>query len=92
VVKEHPYEQTLVDDNTFIRVFSKDVLVEELVWHRDHFDRRIEILEGKDWEIQVENGLPKELNVGDVIWIPAETYHRIKRGSTDLKVRIEEIK
>ena len=86
------YKDEKLNNGVFLRSFSKDTLTEELVWHRDKLDRRVEVLEGKDWEIQVENGLPRRLEKGDTVWIPALTYHRIKRGTTDLVLRIEEFK
>ena len=75
---------------SFVRIFKCDILNEELVWHRDKKDRFIEVLEGIGWEFQFENKLPKELYKGDRLFIPARTFHRIKRGTTDLKLKIEE--
>ena len=86
------YKDEKLNNGVFLRSFSKDTLTEELVWHRDRLDRRVEVLEGTGWEIQVENGLPRQLKEGDTVWIPALTYHRIKRGTTDLVLRIEEFK
>ena len=86
----NPYEQKNLNNDMFLRTFSKDVLSEELVWHRDHNDRIVEVLEGENWEIQFENKLPQTLKVGEEYVIPAYTYHRIKRGTTDLVVRIQE--
>lgn len=90
VVNKKPYEDQEINTWSFIRVFSHDVLTEELVWHRDEKGRYIEILEGTGWEIQYENGLPKKLHKGDRFFIPAKTFHRIKRGMTDLKIKVEE--
>ena len=89
-VMSNPYKDEKLNNRIFVRTFDKDVLTEELVWHRDRNDREIEILEGSGWEIQFENSLPRQLKEGDKIWIPAETYHRIKRGNTNLILRIEE--
>ena len=86
----NPYEQKNLNNGVFLRTFSKDVLSEELIWHRDHNDRIVEVLEGENWEIQFENKLPQTLKVGEEYVIPAYTYHRIKRGTTDLVVRIQE--
>jgi hypothetical protein len=72
------------------RVFSKDVLSEELVWHRDKKDRTVTILEGDGWQFQRDNELPFHLNVGDEITIEALEYHRIIKGKTDLKIEIKE--
>jgi quercetin dioxygenase-like cupin family protein len=86
----NPYEQKNLNNGVFLRTFSKDVLSEELVWHRDHNDRIVEVLDGENWEIQFENQLPQTLKVGEEYVIPAYTYHRIKRGTTDLVVKIQE--
>jgi len=90
VVNNKPYDDQEINNWSFIRVFKHDVLNEELVWHRDEKGRYVEILEGSGWEIQFENGLPKKLYKGDRFFIPAKTFHRIKRGKTDLKIKVEE--
>ncbi len=85
-----PYIDEKLNTWIFVRTFKRDVLTEELVWHRDRRGRYIEVLEGTDWELQFDNRLPKKLYKGDRIFIPARTFHRIKRGTTDLKLKIEE--
>jgi quercetin dioxygenase-like cupin family protein len=84
-----PYNQ-IKKGNTILRTFSPSVQNEELVWHRDKRDRVVEVLEGKNWKVQLDNQLPRELKVGDVFEIKAETYHRILKGTTPLKVKIRE--
>jgi quercetin dioxygenase-like cupin family protein len=73
-----------------IRTFSKDVLNEELVWHRDKNNRTVTILEGEGWKFQRDNELPISLSKGDTLEIEAYSYHRIIKGNTDLKIKIEE--
>lgn len=90
VVEKQPYSQKNLNNGVFLRTFSKDVLSEELIWHRDKNDRIVEVLNGENWEIQFENQLPQSLRSGREYVIPAYTYHRIKRGTTDLTVRILE--
>jgi hypothetical protein len=85
-----PYLDEKLNNWTFVRTFRHDVLSEELVWHRDEKGRYIEVLEGSNWEIQYENRLPQKLYKGDRFFIPEKTFHRIKRGTTDLIVKIEE--
>jgi quercetin dioxygenase-like cupin family protein len=85
----NPYNQ-IKKGNTILRTFSPSVQNEELVWHRDKRDRVVEVLEGKNWKVQLDNQLPRELKVGDVFEIKAETYHRILKGTTPLKVKIRE--
>lgn len=86
-----PFKQEKLNNTTFIRTFSKDVLSEELVWHRDRENRSVEVLEGEGWEIQLEDKLPKKLEVGQIYIIPAYTFHRVKRGTSDLVLKIEEL-
>lgn len=85
---ELPFTQETHDD-FLVRTFSKDVESDELKWHYDLENRKITILEGEGWEFQMDNSLPHTLMVGDTHLIPKGIYHRIKRGSTDLKVKIE---
>ena len=75
-------------DSSNIRSFSKNVKKLELVWHKDDEDRDIEILEGKGWQMQFDDELPFELVKGDRIFITKHRIHRIHKGSTDLKIRI----
>jgi quercetin dioxygenase-like cupin family protein len=79
----HPYK-----DSSNIRSFSKNVKKLELVWHKDDEDRDIEILEGKGWQMQFDNELPFELVKGDHIFITKHRIHRIHKGTTDLKIKI----
>ena len=79
----HPYK-----DSSNIRSFSKNVIKLELVWHKDDEDRDIEILEGKGWQMQFDDELPFELVKGDHIFITKHRIHRIHKGETDLKIKI----
>jgi quercetin dioxygenase-like cupin family protein len=71
-----------------VRTFSKKVNSMELVWHQDKEDRNIEILEGEGWSFQRDNELPVLLKEGDRIFITANQIHRILKGNTDLKIKI----
>ena len=75
-------------DSSNIRSFSKNVKKLELVWHKDDEDRDIEILEGKGWQMQFDDELPFELVKGDHIFITKHRIHRIHKGTTDLKIKI----
>ena len=79
----NPYQ-----DKSNIRTFSKDVDPMDLVWHKDKEDRTIEILEGKGWAFQNDNELPLDISVGDRIFIPINKIHRLLKGTTDLKIKI----
>ena len=75
-------------DNSNIRTFSKDVNTMDLIWHMDDEDRNIEVLEGKGWKFQRDDELPLELTEGIRIFIPRHQVHRVIKGKTDLKIKI----
>lgn len=81
-----PFKETKIDDNTFIREFSQDTDSGELMWHRDREDRIVEPIEDTDWMVQLDNELPKKIE-GEV-FIPMGVYHRLIKGTGDLKVRV----
>ena len=71
-----------------LRTFSKDVDPKELVWHQDKEDRTIVVIEGEGWAIQKDNQLPSELTEGDHIFIREGEVHRVHKGTTDLRIKI----
>ena len=85
-----PYAETK-SKSIIYRSFDTDVDNAELVWHRDKKTRLVEVIGGKGWYFQSDNKLPIELKVGDVFTIQKETYHRILKGKTPLKVMIKEL-
>jgi len=87
----NPYTEYKLNSDTFIRTFYCNVLQDELVWHRDKRNRIVEVLEGESWMIQFDEHLPKFLEPGEEFVIPAYTYHRIKRGTSDLTLKITEV-
>jgi hypothetical protein len=87
-MENFPFEQEIVDD-TKIRTFLEDVDDEELKWHRDRENRLVEVLEGNDWYLQMDNELPTPLIVGQEYYIPEGVYHRVIKGIGNLKVSIK---
>ena len=85
-----PYKDTFLNRNTRVRRFQQSVSSEELVWHRDRSDRVVKILEGSGWQLQMDNGLPEKLVEGKEYHIPANNYHRLIKGKTDLVAEIKE--
>ena len=76
-------------DSSNIRTFSKDVDPMELVWHQDDEDRKIEILEGEGWcKFNEIICYPERLVKGETIFITKGEIHRVHKGTTDLKIRI----
>lgn len=76
-------------DNDSVRTFNSNVDSSELVWHRDREDRTVKVLEGTGWQFQYDDQLPIELKEGDQLFIEKMTYHRLLKGTTQLKVLIE---
>ena len=75
-------------DKDNIREFSSNVDELDLVWHQDKEDRLVEVLEGEGWKFQRDNNVPVDMKIGDRIFIPEGEIHRIIKGITDLKIKI----
>lgn len=84
-----PYLE-IVNGNVITRVLPESVTSEELVWHRDKNDRKVEILQSEGWKFQHDNQIPFELKRGDVLEIKKNTYHRVIKGKGDLVIKITE--
>jgi len=84
-----PFEETKLNDNEFIRVFSQDTDSGEFMWHRDREDRIIESIGETDWMIQIDNELPKYIK--EEVLIPMGIYHRLIKGTNDLKIKLKKI-
>lgn len=86
MVNKKPYKEITHEDYV-IRIFYPDVDSDELKWHRDREDRKVTVLNDNDWFYQEDNKLPIPLK--DVIIIPKGLWHRVIKGTTELKVLIE---
>jgi quercetin dioxygenase-like cupin family protein len=84
-----PYTE-IKKSNVILRTFSPKVMGEELVWHRDKKDRVVEVVDGQGWFFQMDNQIPHEIKKGDIFEIKKETFHRIIKGITPLKIKIKE--
>ena len=82
-----PFQETKLSDNEFIRVFNQDTDSGEFSWHRDRENRIIESIGETDWMVQIDNELPKKIE-GEV-FIPMGVYHRVIKGTGDLKIRLQ---
>lgn len=81
-----PFKEKLLAENIFLRTFDQNTDPIEYVWHRDQEDRIIESLDQTDWMIQIDNQLPKKIS-GE-IFIPKGVYHRVIKGSGELKIKL----
>jgi hypothetical protein len=84
-----PFKEEIVSDNIFIREFKQDTDSGEFMWHRDREDRIIESIDETDWQIQLDDELPKVIQ-GEV-FIPMGVYHRVIKGTGDLKIRLQKL-
>ncbi len=84
-----PFKEKLLKENYYLREFKNTVTRDELVWHRDKEDRLVTLVEGDGWKLQLDNKLPFELEKGKVYFIAKETWHRIIKGDTNLKIIVE---
>ena len=81
-----PYTDIEVTDKYIIREFNENIDPIELMWHRDNEDRIVEIIGKTDWKIQLDNQLPTSMN--ESISIPKHMYHRLIKGTGNLKLKI----
>ena len=81
-----PYTESVTKDYV-IREFSSNTPAFEFVWHRDKEDRVVQALHDTDWKFQFDNEVPQVLSENK-LFIPKETYHRLIKGTGDLKVKI----
>lgn len=87
-----PYTDERISETTWIRTFDPKITdSEEYVWHRDHKDRIVTVLEGDGWQFQFDNQVPEMINTTEIIHIPKGIHHRLLVGSTPLKIKIEEV-
>ena len=83
---EKPYTDLEITDQYILREFSQDIDPIELMWHRDDEDRLVEIVGETDWQLQLDNELPTSIN--QPIFIPRHEWHRVIKGTGNLKLKI----
>ncbi len=76
-------------ENGEVRTFLQEVDEFELVWHRDREDRIVTTLSETDWKFQFENELP--IKIEEEIYIPKNKFHRLIKGTGDIKLRVKKI-
>ena len=86
---EFPFTQVTFDGK-ILRTFSSEVNEDEMKWHYDLKDRKIQIIKGDNWELQMDKELPEKLTPLKEYFIPKGVYHRVIKGQGDLVVLIEE--
>lgn len=84
-----PYKDLETTSEYTLREFSQDIDPIELMWHRDGEDRLVEIVGDTDWQLQLDNQLPTSMN--QPIFIPRHEWHRVIKGTGNLKLKIHKI-
>jgi hypothetical protein len=82
-----PYNDIEHNDLYIIREFDDNIDPIELMWHRDDEDRIVEAIGTTDWQVQLDNLLPIPLD--KPIFIPKHMFHRVIKGSGNLRVKIK---
>lgn len=85
----NPYIESKISENKFIREFKEDTESSEFIWHKDKEDRIVESIGDTDWLYQIDNELPKKIE--GKVFIPKETYHRVIKGTGDLKIKLTKL-
>jgi hypothetical protein len=85
-----PFEESKLNDLTYLRTFHENVDNGNLHWHRDREDRIIEPTHPTDWTFQIDNELPKKID--EKIFVPKGVYHRLIKGTGDLVLKVTKIK
>ena len=88
-MEDLPFGEEWISEKESIRIFKESLFDEELKWHFDEEDRIIEAIGETDWKFQFDNLLPIELK--GPIQIKRGEYHRLIKGSGDLKILIKRI-
>jgi hypothetical protein len=88
-MSEFPFKEIHLKDNLYLREFEESVDVDDLEWHRDREDRIVEIIGETDWQLQIDNELPKVMT--GKLFIPKEIWHRVIKGTGELKVKITKL-
>ena len=87
-IKGLPFKQKVI--NGFrIRTFSEHVEDKELKWHQDLEDRYVKPLHETDWKVQLDDDLPIPLTENNEIYIPEGVWHRLIKGSGELKLQVK---
>lgn len=74
----------------FTREFNVNIDEKELTWHRDKKNRIVEVLESGGWYFQKDNEFPRPLIDNEFFSIKKNSYHRILKGHSKLKIKFIE--
>jgi hypothetical protein len=87
-IKGLPFKQK-IQNGLRIRTFSESIEDKELKWHQDLEDRYVKPLHETDWKVQLDDELPVDLCTEKEIFIPEGKWHRLIKGSGNLKLQVK---
>ena len=87
---ELPFSEK-INNGFYIRTFSSDLNENELKWHFDEEDRIVICENDTDWLFQFDNELPITINKNEPIVIQKNIFHRIIKGTNNLKLKIKKL-
>lgn len=87
---ELPFSEK-INNGFYIRTFSSDLNENELKWHFDEEDRIVICENDTDWLFQYDNELPITINKNEPIFIQKNIFHRIIKGTNNLKLKIKKL-
>ena len=87
---ELPFSEK-INNGFHIRTFSSDLNENELKWHFDEEDRIVICENETDWLFQYDNELPITIDKNEPIFIQKNIYHRIIKGTNNLKLKIKKL-
>ena len=80
------WQEVELEPDTVLRTFGEDIDPIELKWHHDDEDRSVIAVGQTDWQIQLENELPKDLDIP--VFIERGQWHRLIKGHRSLTIKI----
>ncbi len=86
VIEELPFIEEGNTQEGFIRTFKSDLEADELKWHWDEQDRQVTPIHDTDWLFQFDDQRPLPLVKDVTIFIKAGTWHRLHKGTGDLRL------
>jgi hypothetical protein len=87
---ELPFSEK-INNGFYIRTFLSDLNENELKWHFDEEDRIVICENDTDWLFQFDNELPITINKNEPIFIQKNIFHRIIKGTNNLKLKIKKL-
>ena len=84
-----PFTEEFIGKNKILRKFDPKAEKHLFKWHVDPERRIIKAINENDWEFQLDNKIPEDLEINKSILINKGEYHRLIKGTSELYLEIE---